>query len=75
MKISVVNAQIPISWYLITSNNNKINITVAGVKTSYYFKIGNYNISTFITEWANSIGVNWTLTYSNITNKFSLVLA
>ena len=71
MKISVVNAQIPISWYLINSKNNKFYITVSGVKMAYYFKIGNYNISSFITEWNNSVGSGWILTYSTITNKIS----
>ena len=71
MKISVVNAQIPISYYLINSTNNKFNITINGISTSYYFKVGNYNINSFITEWSNSIGAGWTLTFSNITNKLS----
>ena len=71
MKVSVVNAQIPVSWYLINNANNKFSITIAGVTTTYYFKNGNYNINTFISEWANSVGNGWTLTYSNITNKIS----
>lgn len=71
MKVSVVNAQIPVSWYLINNTNNKFSITIAGIKSVYYFKNGNYNINTFISEWANSVGNGWTLTYSNITNKIS----
>lgn len=71
MRISVVNAQIPISYYLINDTNNKLNITINGIVTTYYFKKGNYNINTFISEWANSIGTGWTLTYDNITNKIT----
>ena len=71
VKVSLVNAQIPISWYLVNSTNNKFSITVNGEKTTYYFKIGNYNITTFISEWANSVGSNWNLAYSNITNKIT----
>jgi hypothetical protein len=67
LRLSVVNAQFPISYYLINDTNNYIKIN----NTSYYFKKGNYNINTFITEWTNSIGPNWTLTYDNITNKIS----
>jgi len=71
MKVSIVNAQIPVSWYLITTNNNKFSITVAGVKTSYYFKIGNYNINSFISEWANSVGSGWGLSFNTSTNKIT----
>ena len=57
MKVSVVNAQIPVSWYLINNTNNKFSITIAGVTTTYYFKNGNYNINTFISEWTNTVGI------------------
>lgn len=66
-KLSIVNAQIPISWYLINDTNNKIIIN----DITYYFKNGNYNINTFISEWSNSIGSGWTLTYDGITNKIT----
>ena len=67
MRLSIVNAQFPISWYLINGTNNTIKIN----STTYYFKQGNYNINTFITEWTNSIGAGWTLTYDSLTNKIS----
>ena len=67
MRLSVVNAQIPISWYLINSTNNMITIN----STNYYFKQGNYNVNSFITEWNNSIGTGWTLTFDSITNKIN----
>jgi len=71
MKVSIVNAQIPISWYLINDTNNQITITISGVATTYSFKTGNYNINTFITEWATSIGPGWTLTFDSIKNKIT----
>ena len=67
MRLSIVNAQMPISWYLINDTNNVIKIN----STNYYFKKGNYNIHTFISEWANSIGSGWTLTFDSVTNKIS----
>jgi hypothetical protein len=67
MRLSVVNAQIPISWYLINDTNNQIIIN----NITYFLKKGNYNINTFISEWANSIGAGWTLTYDGITNKIT----
>jgi hypothetical protein len=71
LRLSVVNAQIPISWYLINSTNNQIIITVSGISTTYLFKKGNYNVNTFITEWNNSIGPNWNLSFDSITNKIT----
>ena len=71
MKVSIVNAQIPISWYLITDINNKFIITVEGISTTYYFRTGNYNVNTFISEWANSVGSGWTLTFNSIKNTIS----
>ena len=67
MRLSIVNVQMPISWYLINDTNNMIIIN----NVKYYFKKGNYNINTFITEWANSIGTNWTVTFDSVTNKIS----
>ena len=71
MRLSVVNAQIPISWYLINSTNNQIIITVNNISTTYLFKQGNYNVNTFITEWNNSIGTGWNLSFDSITNKIT----
>lgn len=67
MRMSIVNAQMPISWYLINDTNNLIIIN----SINYYFKKGNYNIHTFINEWPNSIGPNWTLTFDSVTNKIT----
>ncbi len=69
MRLSIVNAQIPVSWYLINGTNN--NIIING--TSYFFKQGNYNVNSFIVEWSNSIGPGWTLSYDAITNKIKFI--
>ena len=70
-RISVVNAQIPVSFYNINNTNNKINITVLNIITSYYITPGNYNINTFIAQWAIDIGPLWVLTFNSITNKLT----
>lgn len=67
-KLSVVNAQIPVSFCIINNYNNNINITISGIKTVYYFPIGNYNVQQFITQWAITIGNNWTITFNQISN-------
>jgi hypothetical protein len=72
-KLSVVNAQIPCSFYLINSTNNQINITISGITTLYTFPNGNYNVNSFITQWASTIGSGWTITFNSITNNFNFL--
>ena len=67
-KVSVVNAQIPVSFCIINSNNNNINITINSVTTSYYFPTGNYNVQQFITQWGITVGSNWALTFNQVSN-------
>jgi len=64
-RISIVNCQFPVSFYLFNASNNQIIIN--GV--IQYFPIGNYNINNFITTWQSSFGSLWTLTYNKIINK------
>ena len=75
VRLSLVNAQIPYSFYQINSTNNKINIYYLGTWTSYYFPAGNYNVQTFITQWYSTIGSSYTITYSTVTNKFTFTNA
>lgn len=70
MRLSVVSAEFPISWYLINASNNNINITVNGITTSYNFPIGNYNVNSFIAMWNTVFGNNWSITYNKFTNIF-----
>lgn len=67
MRLSVVNAEFPQSWYLINETNN--NIIINGI--SYNFPIGNYNVSTFISKWLSFFGFQWTLGYDKLTNIFT----
>jgi len=66
-KIGLINAQIPVSWYIINSTNDNIIIN----SVSYTFPHGNYNVNQFITQWNTTFGSNWTLTFNSITNKIS----
>jgi len=77
MKLSLVNAQIPVSWFLINDSNNRIVITTPQNTTTHYFPNGNYNVNTFISKWIETFGPNeWTITYDKLLNKlqFSNIL-
>lgn len=67
MRISLVNAQFPVSWYLINTTNNVFFFN--GLRKE--FPIGNYNVSTFVTQF-NSLLPNTTIAYSNKTNIFTI---
>ena len=64
MRVSLVNAQFPCSFYQINNTNNTININ--GV--DYIFPNGNYNVNNFISTWKNVVGASWLLSFSSITN-------
>lgn len=66
-RVEVVNAQIPISWYLINSTNNQFYIN--GI--AYFFPVGNYNVNTFIATWTATFGSNWTITFTSTLNQFT----
>jgi len=69
MKLSLVNAQIPVSWFLINDSNNRIVITTTQNTTTYYFPNGNYNVNTFISTWISSFGSQWAITYDKTKNR------
>ena len=64
MRVSLVNAQLPCSFYQINNTNN--SIMVNGV--CYVIPNGNYNVNNFITTWKSVIGSTWLLSFSAITN-------
>ena len=71
--MSIVNCQIPISFYTINYTNNmfKIKLGDNDVK-SYYIQVRNYNANTLISALNALINdSNFVITISKITCKFS----
>jgi hypothetical protein len=66
-KVGLINAQIPVSWYIINSTNDTIIVS----STKYVFPHGNYNVNQFISQWNTTIGSGWSLTFNSITNKLT----
>ena len=56
-EISILNAQIPISFYIINSYNNKLFFTYGGVSKSITITYGNYNANDFIIQLTNQFSV------------------
>lgn len=76
IQFSIPYAVIPVSFYTINENNNKLNIsgTENGVEyfSSYTFPQGNYTASTFIKEFSNQLGSNWYLILNTFDSIFTI---
>jgi hypothetical protein len=66
--ISVLNAQIPISYYLINSTNNKLVIN----NISYTLVNGNYTTTSIMVMILSLIPSTFTMTFNSATGKFTL---
>ena len=73
VQISLVNAQIPVSFYTINYTNNVFKIKLGNNdKQSYYVQVGNYNANSLITALNILINdSNFTITISKITGKLT----
>jgi hypothetical protein len=73
--ISVINANIPFSFYSIDNYNNILTYVVNGITTSLSIVPGNYNalqLSSFLNLY---LSAGFTCTYNSITNKFTFIHA
>jgi len=66
--ISIQNAQIPISYYLINSTNNTLVLN----SVSYILIYGNYTTSSIMTMITNIIPNTYSLSFNSSTGKFTL---
>ena len=74
--LSLQNANIPYSFYSITSfDNTFIFGLVAGPATTYYVQPGNYTITQLIGVIQAAMGASYTITYSSITSKILITHA
>lgn len=72
-QISIMNAQIPMSYYIINEYNNilKYKIGNGSIQTAY-FEYGNYNATTFITEFKAKLGGSFNITLNKLNGKYSI---
>ena len=67
-EIAVINAQIPVSYYIINENNDKFVLSTA----TYTLTHGNYNASSFKTMLLALLGAGYAMTLDNSNGKFTL---
>jgi hypothetical protein len=66
--ISVVHAEIPVSYYIVNETNNYLSMSTG----NYTLSNGNYNATTFKTMLLSLLGSNWTLILNSITGIYTL---
>ena len=74
VKISILHAEISNTIYIVNENNNVlyINDSVSGVLT-VTFAVGQYNINSFIDAFNLLTPVGYSMTYSKVTNKVTVL--
>lgn len=70
--ISVPYAIITNSNYNINEYNDRLDIYYDNSYFSWYFPHGNYNYTNFITQFKNSGGSTFNITFNTLTNKFTI---
>jgi hypothetical protein len=66
--LSISHCEIPNSFYIVNYTNNQIVID----NITYIIPVGNYNVNSFTTALQSVLPSGYILTYSSITNKFTL---
>ena len=72
VQFSVPDAIIPVSVYNVNSYNNKLVIITSSGYSTFTFPTGNYNSSTFASQFATLLGSGWNLALNTITNIFTV---
>jgi hypothetical protein len=84
IQFSIPYAVIPVSFYNVNQNNNILYVLENGIPSTYVFPQGNYTANSFINEFTNLLGNQWTIslntfnsifTITNSSNTFSLFKA
>jgi len=70
--LSLVDAQIPMSYYVVTTTNQLLDYTVNSVNYTYNLDIGNPNITDLVNELNLNL-TNLTVSYDTKTNKLTFV--
>ena len=73
--VTVINAQIPCSFYVINALNNKLVIAGPTITTTtIYVSYGNYNANTLITELVNQLSLSGLTMSITINTSLTMIL-
>ena len=69
--LSVPYVSLPVSFYNIDYQNNRLDMIVSGMSISYIFRSGNYNALTFMNEFRRVVD-GFSISIDNVTNCFTI---
>jgi len=71
--VTILDAQIPVSFYIINSSNSSFAVVKSGITYNLIIPVGNYNGNSLITELKNQfssyVSTSATIVLSRITGK------
>ena len=62
IQISVPDAVLPVSFYVINETNSNLDMSMNGITTAYTFPYGNYQANYFTSAFQQAFGNNWNIT-------------
>jgi len=72
IQFSIPYAVVPNSFYVINMTNCRLDILQSSVTTTYMFPMGNYNASTFITQFKALLPTQFGITLGQNNNQFTI---
>ena len=72
IQFNISSAIIPVSFYNINDNNNKLDIIENGITSSYIFPNGNYNANLFISTFKTLLPSRFNITLNSTTSIFTI---
>jgi hypothetical protein len=72
IQFSIPYAVVPNSFYVINMTNCRLDILQSSVTTTYMFPMGNYNASTFITQFKTLLPTQFGITLGQNNNQFTI---
>lgn len=72
IQFSIPDCVIPVSFYTVNENNNRLDVIEQGITNSYYFPYGNYNANLFINQFISLLGNNWSISLNTFNSVFTV---
>lgn len=72
IQYSIQYAVIPVSYYIINENNNKLVVLQNNITTTYSFPLGNYTARLFMTQFVSTLGAGWSITLDDVKSQFTI---
>jgi hypothetical protein len=72
IQFNISSAVIPVSFYNINDNNNRLVVIDSGNTSTYVFPNGNYNASLFISTFKSLLPTRWGITLNPLTSVFTI---